>query len=379
MLANTITIQNKLKILIGAHIGFPVGGISQNYESLLSSDLIKKADVYFVETSKGNFVFSERGVPTLVNFINAGENIIRFTRTLMAVKPDIVHLGTASGWSLLKHGVMALIARLLHYKVIIQFHFSFSKLKSSGILSNFVMWVIDSCNGAVILSKEWLELEELFPKMRIKYIPNSIDTRIYSDIERPRNTQNDSAVQLLYLGHLGKDKGTYDFLQAIQALKEKTLIKFMLNLYGESLEIGAFEKIKTMIENSGLSDVVRIHNPVYNEEKKKAFALSDIFILPSHHEGMPISIIEAMAAGLPVIASKVGGVPEQVVDEETGYLVHPKNPNELCQAIQKLIENRELRIRMGSAGRKRAVNEFDNKNRVEALLLFYHSICLTPN
>jgi len=378
-LTNAVPFQNKLKILIGAHIGLPVGGISKNYESLLASNLMSKADVYFVETSKGDLSFAARGGYKIINILNACKNITRYVKTLVEVKPDIVHLGTASGLSLLKHGAMAFIARLLRYKVIVQFHFSFSKLQSQNILSNLAVWMIGYCNGAIIISSEWLQLQKIFPKMRIKFIPNAIDTRIYSDIERPRNTQIDSGVQLLYLGHLGKDKGIYDLLQAIRVLKEKTLMKFMLDLYGESLEIGAFENIRTVIEKSGLSDVVRIHNPVYNEDKKKVLALSDIFILASHHEGMPISIIEAMAAGLPIIASMVGGITDQIIDEETGYLVQPNNPNELCQALQKLIEDRKLRIRMGSAGRERAVNNFDNNNRVESLLLFYELIRSKPN
>jgi len=378
-LTNAVPFQNKLKILIGAHIGLPVGGISKNYESLLASNLMSKADVYFVETSKGDLSFAARGGYKIINILNACKNITRYVKTLVEVKPDIVHLGTASGLSLLKHGAMAFIARLLRYKVIVQFHFSFSKLQSQNILSNMAVWMIGYCNGAIIISSEWLQLQKIFPKMRIKVIPNAIDTRIYSDIERPRNTQIDSGVQLLYLGHLGKDKGIYDLLQAIRVLKEKTLMKFMLDLYGESLEIGAFENIRTVIEKSGLSDVVRIHNPVYNEDKKKVLALSDIFILASHHEGMPISIIEAMAAGLPIIASMVGGITDQIIDEETGYLVQPNNPNELCQALQKLIEDRKLRIRMGSAGRERAVNNFDNNNRVESLLLFYELIRSKPN
>jgi len=378
-LTNAVPFQNKLKILIGAHIGLPVGGISKNYESLLASNLMSKADVYFVETSKGDLSFAARGGYKIINILNACKNITRYVKTLVEVKPDIVHLGTASGLSLLKHGAMAFIARLLRYKVIVQFHFSFSKLQSQNILSNLAVWMIGYCNGAIIISSEWLQLQKIFPKMRIKFIPNAIDTRIYSDIERPRNTQIDSGVQLLYLGHLGKDKGIYDLLQAIRVLKEKTLMKFMLDLYGESLEIGAFENIRTVIEKSGLSDVVRIHNPVYNEDKKKVLALSDIFILASHREGMPISIIEAMAAGLPIIASMVGGITDQIIDEETGYLVQPNNPNELCQALQKLIEDRKLRIRMGSAGRERAVNNFDNNNRVESLLLFYELIRSKPN
>jgi len=87
-------------------------------------------------------------------------------------------------------------------------------------------------------------------------------------------------------------------------------------------------------------------------------AASDIFVLSSNWEGLPRSIIEAMMAGLPVVATKVGGVPELVEDGVTGFLVPPKDPGALTEALQKLIADPELRRRMGEAGREKALQEF---------------------
>jgi glycosyltransferase involved in cell wall biosynthesis len=88
-------------------------------------------------------------------------------------------------------------------------------------------------------------------------------------------------------------------------------------------------------------------------------ATADVFVLPSKSEGMPISVLEAMAAGLPVVASAVGGVPEVVVDGETGFLVPPGDPEALADALGRLLADGELRRRMGAAGRRRAELRFD--------------------
>jgi len=87
-------------------------------------------------------------------------------------------------------------------------------------------------------------------------------------------------------------------------------------------------------------------------------AASDIFVLSSNWEGLPRSTIEAMMAGLPVVATRVGGVPELVEDGGTGFLVPPRDPNALAEALQRLIADPELRRRMGQAGREKALKEF---------------------
>jgi len=85
----------------------------------------------------------------------------------------------------------------------------------------------------------------------------------------------------------------------------------------------------------------------------------DIFVLPSRFEGLPLTILEAMASGLPVVSTKVGGIPELVEDGKNGLLVEPQRPAELAAAIRRLVEDVDLRHRMGRAGRKLAVEKFD--------------------
>ena len=116
-------------------------------------------------------------------------------------------------------------------------------------------------------------------------------------------------------------------------------------------------RLEEEIEALGLSGRVRLAGE--RRDVPELLAAADVFVLPSASEGLPVSVLEAMAAGLPVIASRVGGVPEQVSDGETGLLVEPGDPSDLTAALDRLIADPSLRRRLGAAGRARAEQAFD--------------------
>jgi glycosyltransferase involved in cell wall biosynthesis len=97
----------------------------------------------------------------------------------------------------------------------------------------------------------------------------------------------------------------------------------------------------------------------YRHDVPRILAAADAFTLPSHFEGLPMSIIEAMMTGLPVVATDIRGPREQVVDGETGFLVPPMTVEPLAGALSKLAADPELRLRLGAAGRARALDRFD--------------------
>lgn len=366
-------VETKIRVLIAGHIGFPVGGVSKNYEELLKSKLMDIFKVSFVETSSGNLKFSERGSNTLSNYFNALLNIFYFTKSLIINRPQLVDIGTADGYSLLKHSFMGWLAHVYGAKVVFQFHFSFSRFLTSGIVGKIIMMLLSVADGFEILSSEWDDLETIFPDKQIAYIPNAIDISKHGKHNR-KSLEDRSRVNVLYLGHLGVQKGTFDLLEAIEKIRNLST-KFSLNIYGEGIEADDFSNLQKSIIEKKLSDVVSINPPIFDEQKIMVLNQSDVLVLPSYHEGMPISIIEAMASGLAVIASNVGGIKDQVLHGHTGFLIEPKDINQLAFYLNRLILDGELRTRMGVDGQKRAAQLFDISVKVRTLSKFYNSIC----
>jgi glycosyltransferase involved in cell wall biosynthesis len=153
---------------------------------------------------------------------------------------------------------------------------------------------------------------------------------------------------------VGRLKAPKDFLTLVRALGRLTPDSFEAVIIGEGPDRA---RLEDEIGYLGLEGRVRLAGERRNVPE--LLAESDIFALASSSEGMPVSVLEAMAAGLPVVASRVGGVPEQVVDGETGLLVDPGDPQDFAEALAMLVGDGELRRRLGAAGRARAEKEFD--------------------
>lgn len=166
---------------------------------------------------------------------------------------------------------------------------------------------------------------------------------------------------ILYLGRLDKDKGLDKLLEAASNIRLPTS-DFRLLIVGSGPE---FDYLNNRSKELGLSDAVEFVGQVPYEETPKYYAMADVFVYPSEAlEGLPMTVIEAMAAGLPVVASRVGGIPEAVVDGETGRLVEPGNVQELSAALTKLLTDKELRLKMGQRAREIAKEKFSQRKMV---------------
>jgi glycosyltransferase involved in cell wall biosynthesis len=363
--------HKKLRVLVASHFGEPVGGITIYNQTLLASSYSQQFDVRTIETSQGALPFDKRGQLKLVNWLDALTNVLAFWRSLRRERPEIVHIGSADGPSLAKHGLMALIARITGTPVIMQLHFSIERLvpNKASLWRRYVMFVLNRVQGIITLSSEWDKLQDLLPATKIRYVPNAIDVKPYQFIPRPRH-KNDS-VELLFFGHIGREKGCFDLLAAMEYVRQQTQVPFCLSFVGETLDSGEKEQLSSEIKKRGLDRWVKVNEPEYDQQKIQRLTNSDVLILPSYFEGMPISLIEAMAAGLPVIGSSIGGIPDLVIHETTGLLISVGDIDGLAKAIMCLIESPERRLTMGLAGRQRAVEEFNIETKVKSLIEFY--------
>ena len=176
-------------------------------------------------------------------------------------------------------------------------------------------------------------------------IPNAVDIQPAPAARRDRDRPVMIAV--------GRLKAPKDFLTLVRGLAALPPGSIDARIVGEGPDRAELE---SEIGRLGIGD--RVHLLGERRDVPELLARADVFVLSSASEGMPVSVLEAMAAGLPVVGSKVGGIPELVVDGETGLLVEPGDPDELAAAIGRLAADPELRRQLGEAGRERAQGRF---------------------
>ena len=165
---------------------------------------------------------------------------------------------------------------------------------------------------------------------------------------------------------VGRLKAPKDFVTLARALALLPAGSFEAVVVGDGPDRPALE---AELRRLGLEDSVQLAGE--RPDVPDLLAAADVFVLSSRSEGLPVSVLEAMAAELPVVASSVGGLPELVVDGETGFLVAPGDANELASALRRLIEDRDLRRRLGAVGLVRAQTRFNLNASQRAHLELY--------
>jgi glycosyltransferase involved in cell wall biosynthesis len=165
---------------------------------------------------------------------------------------------------------------------------------------------------------------------------------------------------VIVVSRLVRHKGHPELLAAMREVNAE------LWVVGERLDSDHGESLEPYFAASGLGG--RLRRLGYREDVPALLAAADIFSLPSHFEGLPMSVIEAMLAGLPVVASDISGPREQVQNGRTGLLVPPRDVPALAAALRLLADDRALRRRLGQAGRERALARYDEARVVARTL-----------
>lgn len=366
--------NSKARILISGHLPPPAGGVATYYQSLLSSSLPQKVDLSFVQSSSQKRELSITGKFSLSNATSAIGDCGRFTMAVIKNRPQLTHIATAFGLSFVKHSVCVTIARLLGSRVLLHPHCGFSALYTSQ--PRWWQWyfrqIIRFTNGVITLSHEWDQLKAVVPGCTVYFLPNAIDLSAYRDtaLGRKVGPMNPEHLKVLYLGYLGKDKGSFDLVEAAKGTASRN-VPIIFDLFGDDLEKGDVELLKKQIDQDGLRNIVIVHPFANGSQKVDAYRSADIFVYPSYHEGMPIAVIEAMACGLPIIATRVGGLPDLVSDGINGMLVDAGRPDQLVAALEYLSTNSELRSSMQRKSAQIAFENYEIETIVPRLVNIY--------
>ena len=196
----------------------------------------------------------------------------------------------------------------------------------------------------------------------LRFRPNPQARRTF----RKKNKIPDEDIVFVYVGRLKRDKGIPELLAAFEKIAKKNSSMWLLFVGPDEENLG-----RLIQASPAMMKIIKVG---HTSSPESYMAAANIFVLPSHREGFGSSVIEAGACGIPVVASRIYGLTDAVVHGRTGLLVTRGDVGELARAMEKLGNNRKLRLRMGRAAQRRVKARFDQKKITEALLQFYRKI-----
>ena len=285
--------------------------------------------------------------------------LFELVRLCRRLRPDIVHAHSS------KVGVLGrLAAWLAHVPVRVYTVHGWSFAAYDGLPGRVYLWLerlMRPLTTAVVCVSEATRGQGVAARAcddaRTVVIHNAVEVDSFG----PR-AESTGPPRILSIGRLAYPKDFVTLLAALARLDAD----YRLSLVGDGPDAA---EVAAALEAQGLSDRVELLGA--RENVSELLARADLFVLSSRSEGFPVSILEAMAAGLPVVATDVGGVAEAVLDGETGILVPPADPEALAAALERLVDDVELRHHLGAAGRARALRLFDAPRYRAAHLALY--------
>jgi glycosyltransferase involved in cell wall biosynthesis len=285
-------------------------------------------------------------------------------------KVDLVHIHLSNGGSVLRKALLVLTAKALKLPVLVhangaEFHTTYESLPRW--LQALVTATFSACQSFVVVTNLWrdyyVEQVGLSPS-RVHVLANP--TKLPEQVP---DRQGSKFVQFVFCGRVGDRKGTFDLIQAVAQLPAEVRQTLKLIIAGD----GEVERAQQMVEQLGLQETVQLLGWVDAAQRDCLLQQSDVFVLPSYNEGLPLALMEAMGWGLPVLTTPVSGIPDIVSTEQNGLLVPAGAVPELSMAIARLVQSEALRLRLGKAARQ-TMAAYDIHPFYEQMLQIYSTM-----
>ena len=330
-----------------------VSGVSTHLNLLFASRLGEEfALVHFQVGSEGR---SESKFGRLARLLFSP---ILLAAEILRHNAALVHLNTSlNGRAYWRDLAYLIIAKICGTRVLYQVHggaLPQQFFRGNRAFTALLRWTLLLPDAIVVQARSELEAYRSFvPRQQILALPNSIDCTPYAKLV---HEPSDPAIplRLIYIGRLAREKGLYELLHAVRlAHTEGTRVR--LAVAGSGPEEAPLRQLAVEL---GLEGVVSFAGPVFGNGKIKLLGAADVFVLASHGEGLPYALLESMAAGVPVIATRVGAIPDVVLGGFHGLFVPLQDPNAIAHAIARLAADRELLAQMSAACRRRIASGY---------------------
>lgn len=317
-----------------------LGGVALHYAGLKS--YWSKRVEYF-ETVKSSSSSASK-------YFKLALNLLKFFITLVVRNPKGVVINVSVKPGLYSKNAYLSISRIFGKKAVAFIHgwdedkeYMLEDSRAKGILS---------CEGFIVLAHRFKEhLSKFVPAEKIFLATTKVDDRMVKDFDNSHRTGQVRSI--LFLSRVEKEKGVFIVLDAYQQLLEK-YPGLWLSIVGDG---DALPEVKRIVAEKGLSQV-SLPGRVSGEALQEAFKAADVFLLPTHGEGIPAALLEAMAFGLPVITRPVGGIPDFFKNGEMGWMTESLDPTVYSGLVGQLIEYPELTLEFSRNNYRYAKDHF---------------------
>jgi glycosyltransferase involved in cell wall biosynthesis len=234
---------------------------------------------------------------------------------------------------------------------------------------------LNSCRRIIAVSGDLAnKIDQMGINKDVTILRNAVDISRFKPSKNVGMRQSykieDNDILILFIGHLEPFKGIFELLDAFKKIRINHH-NCKLMIVGEGHEE---QKVKNIVSKFDLDEYTIFTGKVSPETIQNFYQMADIFTLPSYTEGLPLVVIEAMACGLPVVVSTVGGIPELVNDGVNGFLVPPKDKFSLTEKLEILVDNEELRQKFGLKALETVDDEFNIEKKVEKMIEIYKEL-----
>lgn len=295
--------------------------------------------------------------------------LFHFLKFMCCKQIRIVHLHTADYTSFYRKSLLLLIAHIFSKKTIIHLHgHNFEEFYLSH--RKYARFILQRADTIIVIASYWrnfLLQERIYNNLIMIGNPIPLQT---SDILEYRQKKHNKLLHVVFIGKIDEDKGILDIVKMLIQNKVFFTGKIFVDIAGIGHEVN---KLKQLIRTEKLEQLIAFHDWADPEKKRELYLAADLALQPSHRESFGMGILEAMSYALPVITCNTGGIPDLVKNNENGILIFPQDISAMKEAIDRILNNPELRLEWGKRSYWLAA-QFSIKMAEEKLYTVYQKL-----
>lgn len=341
------------------------GGIAAVISGYYGSEIEEKYDVTYVESYKDG--------GKLTKLMKGICGYLAFAINLVVNRPDLVHIHSSFGASFYRMLPFVYMAHIAGIPIINHIHgadFDEFYVNANEKKKQLIKKTYAKCDALIALSAEWKEkLSQLVDAEKVFIIENYSILQENAFEQRKKKEQTNN---ILFLGELGKRKGCYDIPYVVKQVVEKVPMA-MFYLCGEGTDEDE-KNIKQLCTELGIADHVVFPGWVRDQKKDAMIRNADVFFLPSYNEGMPMSILDAMGYGLPIVSTNVGGIPKIVRNGENGYCCEPGDIDNFAKKLVEILTEEKKRCELSQNSFTIVKDRYSLEYHLKQLISLYENV-----